>query len=249
MSNINPNNIDGAYPVAGQDNDSQGFRTNFTVIKNNFTTAKNEIDDLQSKVIVKSALNGVTLDNNMSGTVLTAAEIRDTRETVRDFGITNGTITINRSEAHNYAIDPNGNFSLSFEGFGAVPGKLLKFRLFVTIGSGATGTVMTLPGGASGFVGIENIRGLVSGTTYDVQFDVAGTRAFEFVTIDGGTTFLIEEMSVADTVIQQRTITNSIGEATDKIGDIAVDANYIYVCFAEYDGSTAIWRRSGFDAF
>ena len=32
-SNINPNNIDGTYPVAGQDNDSQGFRTNFTNIK------------------------------------------------------------------------------------------------------------------------------------------------------------------------------------------------------------------------
>ena len=28
-SNINPNNIDTTYPVAGQDNDSQGFRDNF----------------------------------------------------------------------------------------------------------------------------------------------------------------------------------------------------------------------------
>jgi hypothetical protein len=29
-SNINPYNIDGTYPVAGQDNSSQGFRDNFT---------------------------------------------------------------------------------------------------------------------------------------------------------------------------------------------------------------------------
>ena len=35
-SAINPNNIDSAYPVAGQDNDSQGFRDNFTNIKTNF---------------------------------------------------------------------------------------------------------------------------------------------------------------------------------------------------------------------
>ena len=61
-SNINPNNIDTTYPVAGQDNDSQGFRDNFTNIKTNFSYAEEEIDDLQSKVIVKSALTGTTID-------------------------------------------------------------------------------------------------------------------------------------------------------------------------------------------
>ena len=45
-SNINPNNIDTTYPVAGQDNDSQGFRDNFTNIKNNFTEAQTELNDL-----------------------------------------------------------------------------------------------------------------------------------------------------------------------------------------------------------
>ena len=35
-SSINPSNIDGTYPVAGQDNDSQGFRDNFTNVKTNF---------------------------------------------------------------------------------------------------------------------------------------------------------------------------------------------------------------------
>ena len=45
---INPSNIDVTYPIAGQDNDTQGFRDNFNNIKNNLTTAKNEITDLQS---------------------------------------------------------------------------------------------------------------------------------------------------------------------------------------------------------
>jgi hypothetical protein len=44
-SQINPNDIDGAYPVAGQDNNSQGFRDNFTNTKTNFTYAANEITD------------------------------------------------------------------------------------------------------------------------------------------------------------------------------------------------------------
>jgi hypothetical protein len=49
-SNINPNNINGNYPVAGQDNDSQGFRDNFTNILNNFSFAQQEITDLQNSV-------------------------------------------------------------------------------------------------------------------------------------------------------------------------------------------------------
>jgi Tfp pilus assembly protein FimT len=49
-SNINPNNINGNYPVAGQDNDSQGFRDNFTNISNNFSFAAAEITALQNSV-------------------------------------------------------------------------------------------------------------------------------------------------------------------------------------------------------
>lgn len=55
-SNINFISIDESYPVAGRDNDSQGFRDNFSIIKNNFNTAKGEIEDLQ--------LNTARLDEN-----------------------------------------------------------------------------------------------------------------------------------------------------------------------------------------
>ena len=73
-SNINPANIDGTYPIAGQDNDSQGFRDNFTNIKNNFTYAQTEVNDLQSKVILKSALTGSTLDNSFVGASMNGAQ-------------------------------------------------------------------------------------------------------------------------------------------------------------------------------
>ena len=46
-SNIVPGNINGTFPIAGQDNSSQGFRDNFTAIKTNFTQAKTEIEYLQ----------------------------------------------------------------------------------------------------------------------------------------------------------------------------------------------------------
>jgi len=47
---INPNNIDITYPIAGQDNDTQGFRTNYQNIQNNFSVAASEISALQSNL-------------------------------------------------------------------------------------------------------------------------------------------------------------------------------------------------------
>ena len=66
-SQIDNSNINAGYPVAGQDNDSQGFRDNFAAIKENFTRAKTELTDLQSKVLLKAALTGDTLANDLGG--------------------------------------------------------------------------------------------------------------------------------------------------------------------------------------
>jgi len=48
-STINTNSIDTDFPIAGQDNDSQGFRDNFTNTNTNFEAAKTEIEELQDK--------------------------------------------------------------------------------------------------------------------------------------------------------------------------------------------------------
>ena len=58
--------FDETYPKAGADNNSQQFRDNFAAIKGAFTATSNEITDLQSKVILKSALAGTTLDNDFA---------------------------------------------------------------------------------------------------------------------------------------------------------------------------------------
>ena len=75
-SNIVPGNIDGTYPKAGQDNSSQGFRDNFTAIKNNFTEAKSEIEAMQTN---KANLNSV---NNFNGSQINNAVMKDNSETV-----------------------------------------------------------------------------------------------------------------------------------------------------------------------
>lgn len=59
-SAINYSAIDELYPVAGQDNDSQGFRDNFDAVKTALTVAQDEITDLQNKSVLTANLNDNT---------------------------------------------------------------------------------------------------------------------------------------------------------------------------------------------
>ncbi len=189
MSNINANNIDGTYPVAGQDNDSQGFRTNFTNIKNNFTYAKSEIEDIQAKAVLKSGLTGETLDNNMAGSVFRGAEIRDLRETRSALGTTSGTLSLDHANGHYYTITTSGSVTLSFTGFPS-SGRVGRIKLEINVAS--TSHTMTLPAAVT--KGIKGIGGL-NQSTLVLTFGNTGTHIFEFTTQDGGSSIHIEDLS------------------------------------------------------
>ena len=60
MSEINFTAIDAAYPVAGRDNDSQGFRDNFTAIATALSVAKAELTALETNSVLVA-----TLDSNL----------------------------------------------------------------------------------------------------------------------------------------------------------------------------------------
>ena len=59
---------------------------------------------------------------------------------------------------------------------------------------------------------------------------------------DGTGKVVVEDDSV--TVQSSKTPASAIGAAGDTMGMVAWDVSYIYVCTANYDGATAIWRRS-----
>lgn len=186
-SNINPNNIDGAYPVAGQDNDSQGFRDNFTNTKTNFDYAASEITDLQSKAVLKAALTGTTLNNNMGGSLLSNAQFQDISETKVSLGTVSGTQTIDYSAGPYYTLTTSGSVSLAFSNFSA-SGTVSRARLQITIASIAH--TLTLPSAVT--VGISNIQGIASNI---ITFNKTGTYEFEFETSDAGTTISIFDLN------------------------------------------------------
>ena len=87
MSAINITQIDGTFPIAGQDNNSQGFRDNFTNIKTALNVAKSEITTLETNT---AKLN---VDNDFNGQILENAEINKFYGSVRQ----NGPVAINTS--------------------------------------------------------------------------------------------------------------------------------------------------------
>lgn len=238
-SSINSNNIDGTYPIAGQDNDSQGFRDNFTNVKTNFTNAKAEIEDLQSKVVLKSALSGTSLDNSGGGALLSDFQVKDMSETRLAKGTTSGTVTLNYAEGSYQTVTTSGSISIAFSNFSA-SGTLSKVRLEVTIASVAH--TVTLPSSVT--LGANSLAGIVPSTKV-ITFDATGTYILEFSTDDAGTTVAVNDLSRNRTQQDIRSITtsNDHGQSGDVAGMMVVDSTNIYVCTGTYDGSTVIWKK------
>jgi hypothetical protein len=186
-SAINPNNIDGTYPVAGQDNNSQGFRDNFTNIKTNFQYAEDEITDLQNNVVLKSALSGTTLDNDMLGSVLSNAELNDMGYTRLALGTTGGSVTINYAVGMYQTMTTNASTSLAFTNF---PPAGVAGEVYFQITVASTAHTLTLPAAVSlGLSGIQGISGQV------ITFGATGTYNFRFTSNDGGTTVTVYDLN------------------------------------------------------
>ena len=104
-SSIVPGNIAGTFPVAGQDNSSQGFRDNFTASKNNFTYAKSEIETLQT---YRASLNA---NNSFGDNIITIPKIEvRSMATVGEWGeISERKISYDTAKKFNTKIKRNGN--------------------------------------------------------------------------------------------------------------------------------------------
>ena len=188
-SNINPNNINGAYPVAGQDNNSQGFRDNFTNTSTNFQYAANEITDLQNKAVLKAALTGTVLDNNMNGSILYNAQLQQMSNTVVSLGTLSGSVNINYPAGSYQTVTTSGPISLAFTNF-TPAGTQDSVLVQITVSNVAH--TVAFPAAVS--VNAAGIQGLNTSTNV-MEFAATGTYTFQFVTSNGGTTITISEVN------------------------------------------------------
>ena len=187
-SAINPNDINGAYPVAGQDNDSQGFRDNFTNTATNFQYAADEITDLQSNVVLKAGLTGQPLNNDMNGSPLFNYEASQVAQTALLIGSTSGpSVTLNWDNGSYQTLTTNASISLGFTNFPAA-GVAASIVLQITVSS----TAHTLNIGTAVTIGTSNLQGYASNI---ITFNKTGTYTYEFSTVDGGANISIVDLT------------------------------------------------------
>jgi hypothetical protein len=180
-SNIVPGNIDASFPVAGQDNSSQGFRDNFAAIKINFTEAREEIIDLQDN---KSSTNANTSFNDY---VVTRATLKDCAESVFAHGSVSGVMILNHESGHYQTCTTSGSISLSFNNFpdSAKLGRIVLDITFASVDHTLTVTAATLVA--------DNVTGFDSDTDI-ITVSTAGRYLYEFVTANGGITVLMHQI-------------------------------------------------------
>lgn len=231
MSTINTNSINVNYPVPGVNNNSQGFRDNFASIVTNLNTAGTEITDLQNKVVVKQALTGTVLNNDMANTLISNASVRGFRSTTYNLGnALSGTVLVDTSlgDVQYGAVASNTTFNF---GSWAPAGTQANVQLNISVSNSLA--VITFSGnvvvanannnGVSTLENFSNIGGLVTLTA------PAGVTQLNYLisTTDCGNTLYISPINrprVA-TQIQQR-IVPPTGLQGDVTGDVVVGPSF-----------------------
>ena len=115
--------IDALYPVAGVDNDSQGFRDNFNIIKTQLNNAATDLTTLDTNTAKLNANNDFNANN------ITDANFIANTEEVNNIGDIAASQNINWTDGNYQILTAGANpITLSLTGWG-VTGKLCKIRL------------------------------------------------------------------------------------------------------------------------
>lgn len=257
MSAINTNNIDTNYPVPGVNNSTQGFRDNFSGIKNNLNTAADELTDLQNKAILKSALTDRVLINDMAGAPLSNALVNGFRSKTYNLGENlSGDVLINVSKADVHFGTIQANTVVSF---GAWPPSGTQAEVEVYLNIANVNATITLP--TTVMSGGQILSGMRDSTRLLENFYATGNATvytnnitapngvsvlhLKFTTVDCGTTldvFPVNRNQRA-TQLTLRTPT-SIGLPGDFPGQMCMDQNgNIYFCLGIYNGTNPIWGK------
>lgn len=183
-SAIQTSNIDESYPIAGQDNNSQGFRDNFSAIKTALTVAGGEITTLQNntaKLNASNAFNGVLLED---------AEINKFYGSVRQNGTVSTSTDINIENGPLQVLTAGANLSLRFINW-PESDLFAKLRLHIKNISGASRTI-TLDSQGVTDIKFVSSEFTASGSLAQVSVANASEVVIEAWTYDNGVTVYLK---------------------------------------------------------
>jgi hypothetical protein len=240
MSNISTSLINVNYPKPKVNNNSQGFRDNFSAIKGALNVTNSELTDLENKSLFKSGTS-----NDMANTLIKNASTLGFKKKVHNLGTLNGQVTVEIS---------NGNVQVGTLG-GNVVFKLVKWPPAGTYGELNLIIKLTNPSFAQSTIqfpaanmAINSLKSIenYSSTTNNITFPANCTELhFKLISENCGNSIDIQSVNRPSKFnqIQTKDDFNAIGLIGDKRGDVRVDENYIYICSADYNGSNTIWKK------
>lgn len=197
MSTINTSGVNINYPIPGINNNSQGFRDNFAAIKTNLDTAGTEITNLQQNVVVKSALAGTTVNNNMNDTLISNALTKSFRATTYNLGnALSGTVLVDVSNGDVQYGTIAANTTLAFSGW-AVAGLQSNVELQLAVSNAVA--VITFPSQISsnncyGITTIESYANVGGFATVTIPYGVCEVD-YRLSSTDCGNTIHIEQFN------------------------------------------------------
>lgn len=248
MSAINTNGINVNYPIPGQNNNSQGFRDNFTSIKNNLNTAGSEITDLQNKVVVKQALANTALNNDMANTLISNASIRSFRSTMYNLGGSlSGVVNVNASLGDVQFGTISANTTLQF---GNWPPTGTQGTIEIQLSTSNSNAFITFPSelgfnNNSGAALIENGANVGGNLVISVPNNVTQVN-YLVSTIDCGNTLFITPVNrpFESTQIQTKTI-SPVGFPGDTSGAVSMGPSYNQLTITTTTGASELITTSG----
>ena len=197
-SNISDTGISADFPIAGQDNDSQGFRDNFATTVANFAAAKAEIEALQTNGAVKNA------DNNFLGNTINNANFQNTTETGYIAGATvNTSQNVNLDNGAYQEFTVGADITLTLSNWSSTIARTGRVRIHIksdlAAGSAVNRTI-TFASNAGGGTLKRNANWPTGDNTAVIGAPGNGEPtkyyAFEFVSYDSGTTVWAEYLGI-----------------------------------------------------
>ena len=182
-TNITTTNIDVTYPVAGQDNDSQGFRDNFTHIKTQLDTAGTEITTIQTNQAVTNA------NTDFNGHDQSEMVLKDWGQKVVAKGTVSGAVACSFADGNVTTLTTSGNVTLTFTNYptedDASTNTYAVHRVFLTKGTSTHSVAIT---GAK-FPTLVGVDENDDSSTISSDFpERVSTFVFDVFSVDGGTT-------------------------------------------------------------
>ena len=191
MSNINAADINELYPVAGQDNDTQGFRDNFDLIKNALQTAKTEITTLENTTAQGVVFDSETNTNDFNGNTIREANMIANTEEARISDIIESDTSVNWSLGNYQILTIGDSVTLTLTGWPA-SGKMGKMRVGLKTNDGITKTVVWAASGGGT---------IKTNSAFPVSFQLTSSTDVIFVdfwTSNGGLTVFAEYKGLFD---------------------------------------------------